>query len=123
MAHSSPRALNIYDTFMTIFILLATCGGEYYAITGSISSPNYPSFYDNYLDCVYEITIPAGSGNVVLEFLDISLEACCDFVSVSAFYSISIAYVHTHTHTHTPTHTHHKTYQTYDTVVSVLLFI
>ncbi|XP_048254091.1 blastula protease 10-like [Haliotis rufescens] len=44
------------------------CGGRYTGSSGSISSPNYPGNYDNYLNCVY--IIDAGETLITLVFED-----------------------------------------------------
>ncbi|CAH1785597.1 unnamed protein product, partial [Owenia fusiformis] len=50
-----------------------SCGGTFTGATGSLVSPNYPSNYDNNLDCVYQINAPAGP--LILEFSDFDVEA------------------------------------------------
>ena len=59
---------------------VALCGGVYSNVNGTISSPNYPSDYPNYMYCVYTITVPYDT--VCIEFTDFNTEASVDYVTV-----------------------------------------
>ena len=48
--------------------VLASCGGIYSGMNGTISSPNYPLNYQRYEFCVYMITVTHGSA--CIEFTD-----------------------------------------------------
>ncbi|XP_071094881.1 scavenger receptor cysteine-rich domain-containing protein DMBT1-like [Haliotis cracherodii] len=56
------------------------CGEDYTDSSGSISSPNYPGNYGNYLNCFY--TIDAGETLVTLVFTNFSTEHWHDVVKV-----------------------------------------
>ncbi|VDI54376.1 cubilin [Mytilus galloprovincialis] len=57
------------------------CGGYYTDVTGTLTSPNYPSNYPNYIDCYYYITVSTGY-IIQLTVDDFCTEACCDFLMV-----------------------------------------
>ncbi|XP_071094886.1 scavenger receptor cysteine-rich domain-containing protein DMBT1-like [Haliotis cracherodii] len=56
------------------------CGGRYTGSSGSISSPNYPGNYGNYLICSY--VIDAGETLITLVFEDFSTQSWYDVVKV-----------------------------------------
>ena len=48
--------------------LLSECGGEFHASeSGQLKSPNYPNTYNEIQDCIWVITVSAGS-TVTLDF-------------------------------------------------------
>ncbi|XP_077982379.1 uncharacterized protein LOC144437329 [Glandiceps talaboti] len=57
------------------------CGGSFTLDIGGFGSPGYPSYYDNYQDCYYYITVSPGN-TIELEFSYFSLEECCDYVEI-----------------------------------------
>ncbi|XP_071965279.1 protein SpAN-like [Antedon mediterranea] len=50
-----------------------SCGGTYNGVGGNITSPNYPSDYDNHHECEWTITVP-DNHLVVIRFDDFELE-------------------------------------------------
>ncbi|XP_048254605.1 deleted in malignant brain tumors 1 protein-like [Haliotis rufescens] len=65
---------------ITLLVSTSGCGEGYTDPSGSISSPNYPGNYGNYLNCVY--TIDAGETLVTLVFTNFSTEEGYDVVKV-----------------------------------------
>ena len=65
----------------------SSCGGYFSAATGRITSPNYPSNYDNDADCTYVIhTVYSSHVEIYLEYMDIdssSFNYCFDKLIVS----------------------------------------
>ena len=58
----------------------AFCGGVYSGINGTISSPNYPQAYPNFVYCLYTITVPYGGA--CLEFTEFNTEQSYDYVTI-----------------------------------------
>lgn len=57
-----------------------TCGGQVPFNNGSITSPNYPAYYTNSLDCVWSVTVTSNMYVLfTIEYFD--TEGCCDYVS------------------------------------------
>jgi len=50
--------------------------------SGTISSKNFPSNYDNDLNCQWRITSPNPLGNVTIDFDNFSTDQCCDIVYI-----------------------------------------
>lgn len=50
-------------------------------MTGTLTSPNYPYNYPDYVDCYYYITVSTGY-IIQLTVEDFCTEACCDFLTV-----------------------------------------
>ncbi|XP_030297882.1 deleted in malignant brain tumors 1 protein-like isoform X13 [Sparus aurata] len=61
-----------------------SCGGYLYAYSRSFTSPNYPSAYPHYADCIWYIR--PGYSVIRLQFSSVNIESCgncgCDSVSV-----------------------------------------
>ncbi|XP_014254813.1 cubilin-like [Cimex lectularius] len=60
------------------------CGGKMNSSSGSIISPNYPSPYDNNLNCFWKITVPIGN-QIQLTIIDLDLEMlqnCVDYIEI-----------------------------------------
>ena len=47
-----------------------------------LNSPGWPAAYGNNLDCLWNITAPAGR-TIQLEILNFNTELCCDYLDVS----------------------------------------
>ncbi|XP_067930927.1 sushi, von Willebrand factor type A, EGF and pentraxin domain-containing protein 1-like [Watersipora subatra] len=58
-----------------------TCGQSVTGLSGTLISPNYPADYRNNEHCETEIAIP-GAVYITLIVYDISVELCCDYLSV-----------------------------------------
>lgn len=72
--------------FLNIFmyrnkLYFTECGGYYTDVTGTLTSPNYPSNYPDNVDCYYYITVSTGY-IIQLTVDDFCTEACCDFLKV-----------------------------------------
>ena len=50
------------------------CGGNYTALSGTLTSPNYPNSYPMNAECVWEIQVSAGNG-ITLSFSEFELES------------------------------------------------
>jgi len=59
-------SINAIDVRFSFMNRVALCGGVYSGVNGTISSPNYPSAYLDYMYCVYTITVPYAT--VCIEF-------------------------------------------------------
>ncbi|NXA31451.1 CDCP2 protein, partial [Eudromia elegans] len=76
--------------FKAYFYSAGECQEVYTAIRGNFSSPQYPSFYPNNLQCQWTIQLPPGY-RVKVFFLDLELEdrssltGGCDYDHVAAF--------------------------------------
>lgn len=62
------------------------CGGTLTALSGEITSPNYPGFYQSNRDCTWKIVVPPGS-HIQLTFQEIDIEdgKKCTFDYVEVF--------------------------------------
>ena len=58
---------------------------------GTLSSPNYPNLYPNDLNCSWSIKVPGK--RVMLSFITLDLEPCCDHLSVSSHSALFIQYL------------------------------
>ena len=56
-----------------MFCLGFSCGGSSNGTEGNFSSPNYPSFYPNTVECIWKINASEGS-KIALNFTDFELE-------------------------------------------------
>uniref|UniRef100_A0A8C3BIF2 CUB domain containing protein 2 n=1 Tax=Cairina moschata TaxID=8855 RepID=A0A8C3BIF2_CAIMO len=76
--------------FKAHFYSAGECQEVYTAIKGNFSSPQYPNFYPNNLQCQWSIQLPPGY-RIKIFFLDLELEARssltggCDYDRLSAF--------------------------------------
>ncbi|KAL3836256.1 hypothetical protein ACJMK2_021695 [Sinanodonta woodiana] len=59
---------------------IATCGGHYVGQRGVITSPNYPSNYDNNADCIWTVSGPTGH-YLTFTFTTFNLEAAVNCTS------------------------------------------
>ncbi|XP_055294887.1 tolloid-like protein 2 [Sitodiplosis mosellana] len=60
------------------------CGGKYQDDNGIITSPFYPSPYDEDKNCIYDIEAPLGKA-IILNFTNFDIEADCDFDSLRIY--------------------------------------
>ncbi|XP_016105749.1 CUB and sushi domain-containing protein 1-like [Sinocyclocheilus grahami] len=66
-----------------------SCGGTLRGTTGTISSPHFPSEYDNNADCTWSILAEPGD-TIALVFTDFQLEDRYDFLEISGTEAPSI---------------------------------
>ncbi|XP_063048132.1 deleted in malignant brain tumors 1 protein-like [Engraulis encrasicolus] len=68
--------------YQTTAITYPPCGG-YLNVSGSFSSPYYPSYYHDNAYCVWRLSAPSGQ-RVLLLFTDLELEGCCncDYITI-----------------------------------------
>ncbi|XP_062852030.1 CUB and sushi domain-containing protein 1-like [Trichomycterus rosablanca] len=66
-----------------------TCGGTLRGTTGTISSPHFPSEYENNADCTWSILAEPGD-TIALVFTDFQLEDRYDFLEISGTEAPSI---------------------------------
>ncbi|ROI15190.1 CUB and sushi domain-containing protein 1 [Anabarilius grahami] len=59
-----------------------SCGGTLRGTTGTISSPHFPSEYENNADCTWSILAEPGD-TIALVFTDFQLEDRYDFLEIS----------------------------------------
>ncbi|XP_034240378.1 CUB and sushi domain-containing protein 3-like [Thrips palmi] len=82
--------MSISDNFIVGLVALAlcqaalagTCGKNFTAQDGSITSPGFPQQYENNVDCDWYIS-PNVTSFFYIRSISFSTEACCDKVSVS----------------------------------------
>ena len=43
-----------------MFALITGCGGVFNALTGNVSTQNYPNAYPNGVECLWDIIVPSG---------------------------------------------------------------
>ncbi len=69
---------------ITIIFLVIECTNSTYSDPddGIISSPNYPGFYSNNLNCSYLIDLRTSSDHVLIRFTYLYTQADYDFVKV-----------------------------------------
>lgn len=75
-----------------LFIYLSAegaCGGTLRGTSGIISSPHFPSEYDNNADCTWTILAEPGD-TIALIFTDFQLEEGYDFLEISGTEAPSI---------------------------------
>ena len=65
--------LHQFSQISCLYFFLLVCGGTYQGRQGTISSPNYPSFYFAKANCLYKIVVPRGL-RVSVRFQDFSIE-------------------------------------------------
>ncbi|KAL7877434.1 hypothetical protein SRHO_G00040770 [Serrasalmus rhombeus] len=65
------------------------CGGTLRGTTGTISSPHFPSEYENNADCTWSILAEPGD-TIALVFTDFQLEDRYDFLEISGTEAPSI---------------------------------
>ena len=73
-------SINANEVIFSFMNRVALCGGVYSGVNGTISSPNYPSDYPNYMYCVYTITVPYDT--VCIEFIDFNISYVWAYVTV-----------------------------------------
>lgn len=82
--------------FLIHFLLLwsaeGACGGTLRGTTGTISSPHFPSEYENNADCTWSILAEPGD-TIALVFTDFQLEDRYDFLEISGTEAPSIWWV------------------------------
>ena len=66
--------------FIIFLLFIEICGDSYTAATGQLTSPNYPSYYDNNIDCVWRIAVP--SGLIGLNFSSFYTYSSSDYLQV-----------------------------------------
>lgn len=72
--------------FYGILLLFLECGGLQKSVKGIITSPNYPNNYDNNMECLWIIEVPA-THTINLAFVDVDIAKswignCSDVVNV-----------------------------------------
>ncbi|KAA0711068.1 Deleted in malignant brain tumors 1 protein Hensin [Triplophysa tibetana] len=82
---ATARATAPVSTMATVALILSNppeCGGHLYG-SGMLSSPNYPSYYNDNAYCVWYLSAQPGQ-RIFLSFADVQLERCCgcDYISV-----------------------------------------
>lgn len=91
--NSNKNGCNVYhcDQLFYFFKTLAegACGGTLRGTSGIISSPHFPSEYDNNADCTWTILAEPGD-TIALVFTDFQLEEGYDFLEISGTEAPSI---------------------------------
>lgn len=82
--------LNFYAIFF--FSAEGSCGGTLRGTTWTISSPHFPSEYENNADCTWSILAEPGD-TIALVFTDFQLEDRYDFLEISGTEAPSIWWV------------------------------
>ncbi|XP_052815355.1 uncharacterized protein LOC128242297 isoform X2 [Mya arenaria] len=77
---TSPRTTD-WRTDWTTTPSFGSCGGYFNGTSGRISSPGYPSNYQDSANCLYYITVPV-EHRACLTFDVFETESCCDYVDV-----------------------------------------
>lgn len=62
-----------YNNVIYLCFSLPVCGQDYTALTGVITSPNYPDNYPHQRECTWTITAPEGN-QILLNVTNFSLE-------------------------------------------------
>lgn len=79
------RILSIVYVYCTFVYLTSGCGSTMTAVTGDITSPNYPQPYSAQADCYWKIAVAASSIiQVVIVDLDLEQHEKCryDFIEI-----------------------------------------
>ena len=75
------RSLNVQGRQINLY---AACSGYHLHDSGRVTSPNYPSNYDNYLDCNW--LVHAEDGHPVSIDLNVDGVESNDYLQVRGFY-------------------------------------
>lgn len=86
---SYDRCLTISCLFVSAPAAEGACGGTLRGTSGSISSPHFPSEYENNADCTWTILAEPGD-TIALVFTDFQLEEGYDFLEISGTEAPSI---------------------------------
>lgn len=84
-----------FSSTLSLFLSCAAegaCGGTLRGTSGSISSPYFPSEYENNADCTWTILAEPGD-TIALVFTDFQLEEGYDFLEISGTEAPSIWWV------------------------------
>lgn len=76
------RVLKLSYLFVSAPAAEGACGGTLRGTSGSISSPHFPSEYENNADCTWTILAELGD-TIALVFSDFQLEDGYDFLEVT----------------------------------------
>lgn len=86
LSHTRPDHFNILICLSlhltSSHVAEGSCGGTLRGTTGTISSPHFPSEYENSADCTWSILAEPGD-TIALVFTDFQLEDRYDFLEIS----------------------------------------
>ena len=74
--------MKLYALIMLEFIGIQDCGGTHITSTGVITSPNFPSDYNNNDVCLWIIRMPSIYTGITLRFTSFNTELNKDVVEV-----------------------------------------